>query len=159
MLSGLDSLEPVEFLGVDVECLGVPSSESLSDPCVVESLSVAEPEVADPSADHCAESDSRECEGDAGVEGGRVEAGALGEVPVAEGGAGEGREQEVGAAEDVEARRQVEGVHVEQVRVVLDQLKGADAQGQLVVGLGDGVGVRWQGRGGVAIVTHIYYCF
>ena len=152
---GADSLVAVEVVCVDVEGVGVPAAESLSNPGVVQTLSIAELQVAGPPANGCAQSNAAKAQEDAGVEGRGVQAGALSVVPVAEGGAGKGAAEPGGAAEDFVTLTDAEG-HVEEVRVVLDQLDRADAEGQLFVCLGDRVGVRVLSTVAVvAIVTHI----
>ena len=85
----LDALEPPEVVLVEGHGLGVSSSEALSNPSVVEALSVAESKIADCATDDSAEEDAREGEHDVGVEGDGVEAGLGAEVPPTESGTSE----------------------------------------------------------------------
>ena len=88
-MSGLDALESPEIVLVNGQSFGVSSSEALSNPCVVQALSVTESQIPDESADHSTQEDAREGQHDVRVEGDGVEAGLGAEVPPAEGGASE----------------------------------------------------------------------
>jgi hypothetical protein len=156
VLSGLDALESPDVLGVDGQRVGVSSSQALGDPGVVESLSVSELEVADGTTDEGTQEDAGEGESNACVEGCGVQAGALSVVPVAESGTSEGGEEEAVAASDLNALAEIEEVNVEDVGVVLDELDGADASGELVVGLLHGVRVS-VALVAMVVVTHIIY--
>ena len=92
MLAGLDALEPPEIVGLDVQGVRVPASQSFRDPRVVESLSVAELEVTGRCADGRAQEHMRE---------GHEDAFALRIVPLAEGSSIHGHAQTRSAAQDL----------------------------------------------------------
>ena len=155
-MRSLDALEPPEIVLVEGHCLWVSSSESLSNPGVVEALSVAESKIADKATDDTSEEEAGEGEHDVRVEGDGVEAGLGPEVPPAEGGAGEHGAQEGVTTQDL----QVGGIaktHMEKVRVVFDEIDRSNSQRQIVISLLDSMRIRvLVTMVVVAIVTHIY---
>jgi hypothetical protein len=84
VLASLDALELPQVGGGEGQGVGVSPSESLSNPRIVQSLSVAELMVAKDSTHNSAKEDSGESESDVGVEGSGVQASALSVVPPAE---------------------------------------------------------------------------
>jgi hypothetical protein len=135
--------------------LGVSSSETLSNPCVVKALSVTESKIADETADDTAEEEAREGEHDVGVEGDGVEAGLGAEVPPTEGRASEDWAKESVTSEDLQVGR-IAKTNVEEVGVVLDEIDRSNSQRQLVISLLDSMRICVLVTMVVAIVTHIY---
>jgi len=131
ILLSFDALEGPEIVLVQLHAFGVPSAESLSDPSVVESLSVAELEVASEEPDCETESESLE---DASVVEVEVESHVGGLTSVVldseettEGSIGERK----GASEDCVHVAGVEELEVEVIGVVLDELDELDLAEQL----------------------------
>lgn len=122
MLRGLDALESPEILSVEVHGLGVSSAEALSNPSVVEALSVTESEEADPSTNYGAEEQAGEREHDVSIEGYGVEASLGREVPVAEGSTSKGGSEPCAASKNLVALREIRNGNMINVRVMLDEI-------------------------------------
>ena len=78
------ALKSVEILGADHHGVGVSSSESFSNPCVVQALSISELHVTDPATDGSTEEHSGESQHNASVEISGIQSDLLGVVPVSE---------------------------------------------------------------------------
>ena len=153
-MSGLDSLESPEIVLVEGHRFGISSSEALSNPGIVEALSVAKAKEANESADNTAKEQAWEGEHDVGIEGDGVKASLSAEVPPAEGGSSKGRAEEGVATEDLEVGR-IAQTNMEDVGVVLDEINRSNSEGQVLIGLLNSVRIGVLVMV-VAIVTHIY---
>lgn len=122
MLRRLDALQFPEILGLKVLGFRVSSAKALSNPSVVEALSITESQVADEATSNCTEEQAREGEENVGIEGYGVEAGLPGEVPAAESCTGDGGGEPCVAAQNLVALREVSEGNMKNVGVMLDKI-------------------------------------
>jgi len=122
VLRRLDALELPEILGIKVLGFRVSSAKALSNPCVVEALSITESKVADEATSNCTEEQAREGEENVGIEGYGVEAGLPGEVPAAESCTCDGAGEPCAAAQNLVALGEVSDGNVINVGVMLDKI-------------------------------------
>lgn len=124
----------------------------------MQSLSIAELHVADPSTESSTEDHSGECKHNASVESGRVQSALLSIVPVAKCCSSKGAVEPQVTSENGVDLASVINTNVKEVRVMLDQLDGTNTSWEIVVSLLDGVGVCVSTVVRVVmIVTHINY--
>ena len=158
MLRCLNALESVKVLLIDVNGLRVSSAEALSNPCVVQALSVTESEVAYPAADGCTEEDAWEGEHNVGVEWDWVKTGLGAEVPAPEGSTSNCEAEPAIATENLVTSREVGDRYVEEIGVVLDEIDRSNSLWKILISLWGGMRVCiLMTVVVVAIVTHIYY--
>ena len=137
LVGSSDSLELPEIAIVVSEghAFGVTSAESLSDPCVMESLSVSETLVAKGEAEGSSHGDSADHSQVVGVEVKLTGSSEASIVAVRNASTDSGETERSGTSEHVVHVGSVEELHVEVVGVVLDGLNSLDLTEHLLVGL------------------------
>ena len=140
-MTSWDTLVLPQVSGTKVHGLWVSSSESLSNPCVMELLSITELEEAGASTDESSEDESSEALMQVNVEvvwSSFLASQEIGECePSTEGGEGGG----LHSTDELEVVVEIEEVQVEQLWVVLDELEWSNFLRQLGVFLLDVSGV------------------
>ena len=122
MLRRLDAFSFPEILGLKVLGFRVSSAKALSNPCVVEALSITESKVADEATSNCTEEQAREREHNVCIEGYGVQAGLSGEVPAAKCCSSDGSSKPCVAAQNLVALRDVSEGNMKNVGVMLDKI-------------------------------------
>ena len=122
MLRRLDALEFPEVLGLKILGFGISSAEALSNPSVVEALSITKSQEANEATSDGTEEPAREGEHNVGIEGYGVEAGLSGEVPAAESCSGDGSSEPCVATQNFVTLGDISEGNVINVGVMLDKI-------------------------------------